>query len=126
VIDWTVNPEAPVPPSRQLVDAVLDGVARQALTSGDRLPSVRGLAAEARVNHNTVARAYRDLESLGVLRGENGRGCFVTKAALAVARRERSAATLSAFREALSAALRAGHSIEQLEAEFRHLDEESA
>jgi GntR family transcriptional regulator len=125
-MNWTVDPSASVPPSRQLVETILDGIAREVLRAGDQLPSVRGLAAEARVNHNTVARAYRDLEVLGVLRGENGRGCFVTDAAPAVARRERGSATLAAFRTALGEALRAGHSLETLEAELRLLVRESA
>lgn len=123
---WTIDQSAQAPPSRQLVEAILDRIANGSLRPGDQLPSVRGLATEARVNHNTVARAYRDLEALGVLRGENGRGSFLTPASAQVARRERSAATLIQFRTALHEALRAGHPIEELESELRQSAKESA
>lgn len=111
-----IDPHATDTPSRQIVVAVLERLARGALAAGDRLPSVRGLAATALVNHNTVARAYRDLEQLGVVRGENGRGVFVTEAAPAIARREREGETLRAFEAALRAALASGHTGETLHA----------
>ena len=123
---WSVDPTSPTPPSRQLVETTLDHITNHLLHPGDQLPSVRRLAADARVNHNTVARAYRDLEALGVLRGENGRGSFLTPQAPAVARRERNASTLAAFRAATLDALRAGHTPASLEREFRFLQQESA
>jgi len=76
---------------------------------GDKLPSVRGVAAEALVNPNTVAKAWRDLEHLGVTEGRNGSGVFVTAAGPEVARALRLAETLAAFRAAAAAARRAGH-----------------
>ena len=84
------------------------------LAAGAQLPSVRGLAAEALVNHNTVARAWRELEHLGVVAGENGRGVFVTPQGPARARELRRAATLAAYERALAEALRSGHDIEEL------------
>ena len=47
--------------------------------AGDQLPSVRSLAAEARINYNTVAKAYRDLELSGFIVSVRGRGMFVQK-----------------------------------------------
>jgi DNA-binding transcriptional MocR family regulator len=67
-VTWTVDLASSVPPSRQLVEAALDALSSGRLAAGDRLPSVRGLAAAALVNHNTVARAYRDLEQRGVVK----------------------------------------------------------
>ncbi len=43
----------------------------------ERIPSVRGLAAELGVNPNTVQRAYADLDAAGLLYNERGRGFFV-------------------------------------------------
>ncbi len=114
-MDWIVDPSAERPPSRQLVDTVLDGVARGELVPGDQLPSVRGLAAVAMVNHNTVARAWRDLEQLGVAQGRNGRGVFVTSGAEKIARELRLDATLTAFERTLAEALRAGHGRDELQ-----------
>lgn len=48
-----------------------------ALKEGEQLPSVRSLAAQAHINYNTVARAYRDLELAGLAVSLRGRGMFV-------------------------------------------------
>jgi GntR family transcriptional regulator len=111
-----VDPSRATPPSRQLVEAILDRIAGGALEAGDRLPSVRGLAADALVNPNTVGKAYRELEALGVVAGRNGAGVFVTPAGPAKARRERRAATLAAVEAALVSALEAGHDLGVLRA----------
>ena len=116
---WRVDPGLDVPPSRQLVEVVLDQVAAGELPSGEQLPSVRALAAEALVNHNTVARAWRDLEHLGVIAGENGRGVFITPSGPRIARELRRQQTLASFERALHEALRAGHSVENLLARIR-------
>lgn len=98
-----------MPPSQQLVAAVLDAIAAGELGPGDKLPSVRGLAAEVLVNPNTVTKAYRDLERLGATEGRNGAGVYVTAGGPEVARTLRQAETMAAYREASAAALRAGH-----------------
>jgi len=108
-MDLTVDTSRAVPPSRQLVEGVLDALAGGRIRPGDRLPSVRGLAADALVNPNTVGKAYRDLESLGVVEGRAGAGVFVTDAGPEIARQERRGATLAAVRRAVRVALAAGH-----------------
>jgi GntR family transcriptional regulator len=108
-MEWRVDPSSEVQPSRQLVDAALDAVAAGRFAAGDCLPSVRGLAAAALVNPNTAARAWRELEHLGVARGRNGAGVFVTAEGPAIARALRRDKTRSALRRAWDEALRAGH-----------------
>ena len=49
------------------------------LKGGDRMPSVRELAAELVINPNTIQRAYRELESQGWIVTVTGKGCFVAK-----------------------------------------------
>jgi GntR family transcriptional regulator len=115
MLDWSVDPDSDVPPSRQLVETVLDAIATGALGPGAQLPSVRNMAAEAMVNHNTVARAYPELERLGATEGVNGRGVFVTLRGPEVALDARRATTLAALRRALAEALRAGHSMQQVQ-----------
>lgn len=66
------------------------------------------------VNHKTVARAWRDLEQLGVAEGRNGLGVFVTEAGPLIARDMRLEDTLFRFGQAAQEALRAGHSPETL------------
>jgi len=65
------------PPYLQLVDQVRYAAASGGLRVGEPLPSVRQLAEELRVNRNTVAKAYAELESQGVIETAPGRGCFL-------------------------------------------------
>jgi GntR family transcriptional regulator len=114
-VEWSVDPDSDVPPSRQLVEAVLDAIARGELEPGAQLPSVRAMAAEAMINHNTVARAYEELARLGATEGVNGVGVFVTLEGPELAAAERRAATLAVLRRALAEALRAGHGYEDVQ-----------
>ena len=61
----------------QIVDQVRSAAAAGAIRTGDPLPSIRPLAEELRVNRNTVAKAYAELESQGVIETIAGKGCFV-------------------------------------------------
>ena len=61
----------------QLVDQVRTAVASGAVRAGDALPTIRALAEQLRVNRNTVAKAYAELESQGVIETAVGRGSFV-------------------------------------------------
>jgi GntR family transcriptional regulator len=61
----------------QLVERVKQLIATGSLQPGDQLPTVRQLAAELRVNFNTVARAYRLLDEAGVISTQQGRGTYV-------------------------------------------------
>lgn len=81
---FSVDPAAPSPPGEQLADQVRFAVAAGRLAPGQRLPSVRALAAQARVNPNTVGRAWRELEREGVLVARRGQGMFVAETAPAV------------------------------------------
>lgn len=61
----------------QLVEQVKRAVASGALRAGEPLPSIRPLAEELRVNRNTVAKAYTELENQGVIETLAGKGCYV-------------------------------------------------
>ena len=61
----------------QLVDQVKAAAASGALRAGEPLPSIRPLAEELRVNRNTVAKAYAELESQGVIETAAGKGSLV-------------------------------------------------
>src|SRR3970282_1936658 len=74
-----------VPIYSQIVDQVKQLVARGALQPGEQLPTVRQLAADLRVNFNTVARAYRMLDEAGVISTQQGRGPYVLEPANAAA-----------------------------------------
>ena len=61
----------------QLVDQVKVAAASGAVQPGEPLPGIRPLAEQLRVNRNTVAKAYAELESQGVIETVAGKGCFV-------------------------------------------------
>ena len=63
----------------QVVDQVKTAAASGAVRPGEPLPSIRPLAEELRVNRNTVAKAYAELESQGVIETVAGKGCFVRR-----------------------------------------------
>lgn len=67
----------PTPLYAQLGRAIRTAVATGRLAAGDRLPTVRQLAVELRVNANTVARVYAELERAGLLETCRGVGTFV-------------------------------------------------
>ncbi|HUK54923.1 MAG TPA: GntR family transcriptional regulator [Candidatus Binatia bacterium] len=74
---FQLNFKSGMPIYLQLVDQIKAAAASGALRPGEALPSIRPLAEELRVNRNTVAKAYSELESLGVIETLQGRGCFL-------------------------------------------------
>jgi GntR family transcriptional regulator len=74
---WHVNASSGVPIYLQIETQVKQAVAAGALRPGDELPSVRRLAADLRINPNTAARAYQELERGSVIRTVPGGGTYV-------------------------------------------------
>ena len=79
MLEIRITPGGNRPIYRQIIDQVRQSVATTELVVGDLLPSVRQLAEELVVNHNTVAKAYAELVREGVLESQHGRGVFVAK-----------------------------------------------
>ena len=73
----SIDTRSGVPFYRQIMDRVLLGVAAGDLKPGERLPTVRQLAIDLKVNPNTVSRAYRELEIRDVVTTQRGTGTFV-------------------------------------------------
>src|SRR6266436_777174 len=61
----------------QVVDQIKAAAASGTIRAGEALPSIRPLAEELRVNRNTIAKAYTELESQGVIETLPGKGCFL-------------------------------------------------
>lgn len=74
----TINPESSVPIYIQIEDSISSQIAAGQLQPGEQLPTIRELAADIRVNLNTVARAYFELDKEGVISTQRGKGTFVT------------------------------------------------
>src|SRR5262245_13479915 len=77
--DWarTVDPADALPLHAQLERSIRVAIASRRLKPGDQLPTVRQLAVALRINANTVARVYAQLERDGVLGTRRGVGTFV-------------------------------------------------
>ena len=99
-------------------DALVARIARGELRGAQALPSVRAFALTLRVNPNTVQRAYRELEAMGVVESHPGQGTFVrADPDLVGAVRERTATAIVARAMAELTAL--GLDAEAIEQRFR-------
>jgi GntR family transcriptional regulator len=76
---FPINPKDPMPIYAQLERAIRLAIATAQLDVGDRLPTVRQLAVDLRINANTVAKVYGELERDGVLETRRGVGTFVAE-----------------------------------------------
>jgi GntR family transcriptional regulator len=113
-VQFDIDPRSPVTPSEQLADQVRFAVAAGRLGAGDRLPSVREAAKGARLNPNTVSRAWRELELSGLLEPRRGSGMFVTPEGPAIAAAFRTGMVAERLGRAVGDALAAGLAPEEI------------
>jgi GntR family transcriptional regulator len=76
-VELSIDFRSKLPIYIQIVEQVKQQVAAGGLPPGQQLPTVRQLAADLRVNFNTVARAYRLLDEAGLISTQQGRGTYV-------------------------------------------------
>src|SRR5437868_10002358 len=76
-----IDPRDRTPLYAQLERALRAAIASGRLRPGDQLPTVRQLAVDLRINANTVARVYTDLERAGILETRRGVGSFIRASA---------------------------------------------
>jgi GntR family transcriptional regulator len=119
-LDIRIDPKADRTPSEQLVQQVSFAVASGWVAEGERLPSVRTLAVDAAVNPNTVGKAWRDLERMGVLDSRPGDGVFVARGAVTVAKRARDAWLAAALAHWIDDAMSSGLSRVEIERCFAY------
>lgn len=105
---FRLDPRTGVAPYRQLVDQVAYAVRVGLLRPGDRLPSVREVVTQVTINPNTVHRAYRELESAGLVEGRAGLGTFVVETAVGSTTPQRAASLREELRQWARKGLRAG------------------
>ena len=75
---FQINFKSGKPVYLQLVEQIKAAAASGTVQAGESLPSIRPLAEELRVNRNTVAKAYAELENQGVIETLPGKGCFIS------------------------------------------------
>ena len=112
-----IDPRSPKPVYQQVVDAVKEAVAKGMLEPGDRMPAVRELACQLTINHNTVARAYQELERDRVIEVLRGRGTFIAASRPRPDRDDRVRAVAARIRELLIEA----HHLQMTEEELLEL-----
>ena len=115
-----IQPDSGVPIYVQIGEQVRAMVAAGQLPPGRQLPTIRQLAADLRVNYNTVARAYLDLDRDGVITTVQGRGTFVVGVPdAAQAARLREEKLRSIVQGALEEAHRLGYGRKEIEGALR-------
>lgn len=85
----TVDSTDGVPLYLQIAREIKHSIAVGALRSGEQLPSVREVALQITVNPNTVAKAYRELETRGIVETRRGTGTFVAEETAPISAEER-------------------------------------
>src|SRR3981081_1820858 len=73
----SIDPRDPTPIYAQLGRGLRAAIATSRLRPGEQLPTVRQLAVDLRINANTVARVYAELERTGILENRRGVGTFI-------------------------------------------------
>jgi GntR family transcriptional regulator len=109
-----VRPDSPVAIYEQIVSQVVFAVAAGDVRAGDEVPSVRELAQNIVVNPNTVARAYQELEKVGVLDSRRGQNMVVAADGPKRCRERRREIVRGRVREALREAASAGLSADDV------------
>ena len=107
-----------VPVYLQIVQQVKVAAATGLIRPGDPLPSVRALAEDLRINRNTVARAYAELESESVIETRQGSGCFLKDGGASPLRKSVRSGRLA---EALDAVIIQAHHLQIADPELQSL-----
>ncbi|MDR1144105.1 MAG: GntR family transcriptional regulator [Spirochaetaceae bacterium] len=77
-ISFSLDTDTDVPIYRQIIRQIEYAILSGRALPGDKLPTIRSLAVSLRINPNTIARAYGELEIRGVLATQVGRGTYVS------------------------------------------------
>ncbi|HYG38708.1 MAG TPA: GntR family transcriptional regulator [Cytophagales bacterium] len=89
MIDFKLDPKTGTPFYRQIIDQIKFGIARGNLKIGEQLPTVRSLAVDLKVNLNTVAKAYKELEIQNILETQQGTGTFISEIKIQISAKEK-------------------------------------
>jgi GntR family transcriptional regulator len=111
-----LNSHSGEPIWRQIVEQMKYRVASGQLADGDRLPSIRVLAGELKINPRTVVKAYEELQHAGIVVMRQGQGVFVTARRGAASAQARRVVLMEMARRLMAEASRLGASPEEVAA----------
>lgn len=114
MINFILDPKAGVPFYRQIIDQIKFGIASGKLKVGEQLPTVRALAVELKVNLNTVAKAYKELEIQRILETQQGTGTFINTAEVQLPDKEKLKKLQDICEEFLTIGFAYGFTIEDI------------
>jgi GntR family transcriptional regulator len=113
-LEFTLDPKSGVPYYRQIILQVEMAVASGRFITGDQLPTVRSLAVDLKVNPNTVARAYSEMEIRGIVNTQQGTGTFISDKKIELSEVERERVLSEIARSIITKANSYGFSIEEI------------
>jgi GntR family transcriptional regulator len=120
MIKFILDPKTGAPFYRQIIDHIKFGIASGKLAVGEQLPTVRSLAVELKVNLNTVAKAYKELEIQNILETYQGTGTFINKSDIVLSEKEKHNKIQDICREFMTIAFNYGFSIDDLIIELQN------
>lgn len=88
-LEFSLDPKSGVPFYKQIIHQVEMAIANGRLAKDEQLPTVRSLAVDLRINPNTVARAYSELEIRGIVTTQQGTGTFINTQDIEISKAER-------------------------------------
>jgi GntR family transcriptional regulator len=77
-VSFSLDPAKGVPIYRQIIQQIEYGILSERMRPGDRLPTIRSLAVALKINPNTIAKAYGELEIRGILVTQVGSGTYIS------------------------------------------------
>jgi GntR family transcriptional regulator len=77
-IRFTLDPGSGAPIYRQIIQQIEYAILSGRLAPGDRLPTIRALAVDLKINPNTISKAYSELEIRGIVSTQVGNGTFIS------------------------------------------------
>lgn len=114
MIQFILDPKAGSPFYRQIIDQIKFGIATGNLKTGEQLPTVRALAVDLKVNLNTVAKAYKELEIQNILETQQGTGTFISTTEIRITEKEKNKKLQEICNEFCTIAFSYGFSINDL------------
>lgn len=114
MIQFKLDPKTGSPFYRQIIDQIKFGIASGNLKTGEQLPTVRALAVELKVNLNTVAKAYKELEIQNVLETQQGTGTFISEIKVQIPAKEKNNKLKEICSEFSSIAFSYGFSVDDI------------
>jgi GntR family transcriptional regulator len=114
MIKFKLDPKTGTPFYRQIIDQIKFGIATGNLKIGEQLPTVRSLAVDLKVNLNTVAKAYRELEIQNILETHQGSGTFISEIDIQISDKEKKSKLQEICNEFSTIAFSYGFSVDDI------------